>query len=113
MPRTTQAVGAAHTTKAVTQDKIIRPTFFTDPSPQAAPVGGLVDSRQGKSSKMSNHKLPVKQGQMEIGQKRGGLALEIDREIEIEGIGMGVFNDGTPFLNQRGLARLCGVENAH
>jgi hypothetical protein len=64
---------------------------------------------------MSNHikKLPVKQGQMEIGQKQGRLALEIDREIEIEGIGMGVFNDGTPFLNQRGLARLCGVENAH
>ena len=26
---------------------------------------------------------------------------------------MGVLSDGTPFLNQRGLARLCGVENAH
>src|SRR5262249_36255079 len=26
---------------------------------------------------------------------------------------MGVLNDGTPFLNQRGLARLCGVQNAH
>ena len=27
--------------------------------------------------------------------------------------GMGVLSDGTPFLTQRGLAVLCGVENAH
>ncbi len=26
---------------------------------------------------------------------------------------MGVLDDGTPFLTQRGLARLCGVQNAH
>ena len=26
---------------------------------------------------------------------------------------MGVLSDGTPFLTQRGLARLCGVQNAH
>jgi len=26
---------------------------------------------------------------------------------------MGVLSDGTPFLTQRGLARLCGVRNAH
>jgi len=26
---------------------------------------------------------------------------------------MGVLSDGTPYLNQRGLAALCGVENAH
>jgi hypothetical protein len=28
-------------------------------------------------------------------------------------LGMGVLSDGTPFLTQRGLAALCGVENAH
>jgi hypothetical protein len=28
-------------------------------------------------------------------------------------LGMGVLSDGTPFLTQRGLAVLCGVENAH
>jgi hypothetical protein len=33
--------------------------------------------------------------------------------MEIQGVGMGVLSDGTPFLTQRGLARLCGVENAH
>jgi hypothetical protein len=41
------------------------------------------------------------------------LDLCVEKEIEIDGIGMGVLNDGTPFLNQRGLARLCGVQNAH
>lgn len=29
---------------------------------------------------------------------------------EIDGIGMGVLSDGTPFLNIAGLARLCGVD---
>lgn len=28
-------------------------------------------------------------------------------------IGMGVLSDGTPYLNQRGLAAMCGVQNAH
>lgn len=37
----------------------------------------------------------------------------IDCQTETHGIGMGVLRDGTPFLNQRGLARLCGVQNAH
>src|SRR4051812_44532260 len=64
---------------------------------------------------MSNEfsRLPPKPGQMQINQRQGSLALEIDRQTEIQGIGMGVLKDGTPFLNQRGLARLCGVENAH
>lgn len=57
-------------------------------------------------------KLPRKPGQLEIDQSQGRL-FEIDKQTEIQGIGMGVLKDGTPFLNQRGLARLCGVENAH
>ncbi|MBL8845269.1 MAG: hypothetical protein JNN24_05815 [Hyphomicrobium zavarzinii] len=44
---------------------------------------------------------------------QGVLELSVDRQAEIDGIGMGVLNDGTPFLNQRGLARMCGVQNAH
>jgi hypothetical protein len=32
---------------------------------------------------------------------------------KINDLGMGVLSDGTPFLTQRGLASLCGVENAH
>jgi hypothetical protein len=34
-------------------------------------------------------------------------------EAEVGGIGMGVLSDGTPYLNQLGLAALCGVQNAH
>lgn len=44
---------------------------------------------------------------------QGVLDLGIEGETEIRGFGMGVLSDGTPFLNQRGLARLCGVRNAH
>lgn len=45
--------------------------------------------------------------------KQLSLDLKVDKEAEVDGIGMGVLSDGTPFLNQRGLARLCGVQNAH
>ncbi|WP_145995915.1 hypothetical protein [Acetobacter aceti] len=45
--------------------------------------------------------------------RQGELGLGIDKERDIDGIGMGVLSDGTPYLNQRGLAALCGVKNAH
>lgn len=41
------------------------------------------------------------------------LPFAIAREREIDGVGMGVLSDGTPYLNQRGLAALCDVQNAH
>jgi hypothetical protein len=47
----------------------------------------------------------------EIDPKQQLLDLEIEKDIG--GIGMGVLSDGTPYLNQRGLAVLCGVQNAH
>lgn len=52
-------------------------------------------------------------GGMRVSQAQGVLDLGIERNAEINGIGMGVLSDGTPFLNQRGLAALCGVKNAH
>lgn len=45
--------------------------------------------------------------------KQGVLDLQIERQAEIEGIGMGVLRDGTAFLTGRGLARLVGIENLH
>lgn len=39
------------------------------------------------------------------------LDLQIAVEREIDGVGMGVLSDGTPFLNIRGLARMCGVDH--
>jgi hypothetical protein len=48
----------------------------------------------------------------EIGSQPSlNLGIEIEREVN--GIGMGVLGDGTPYLNQRGLSGLCGVQNAH
>lgn len=40
------------------------------------------------------------------------LELEIAAEREIDGVGMGIFNDGQSFLTLRGLARMCGVDHA-
>lgn len=41
---------------------------------------------------------------------QGVLDLQVQKQIEIDGVGMGVLTDGTPFLTGRGLARLCGVD---
>lgn len=49
----------------------------------------------------------------EITYNQGVLNLGIETELDVNGIGMGVLSDGTPYLNQRGLAALCGVQNAH
>jgi len=49
----------------------------------------------------------------EISPVQGTLNLEIEKDADFGGIGMGVLSDGTPYLNQRGLAALCGVQNAH
>ncbi len=58
-----------------------------------------------------NKALVAKMPAKEITPSQGELALEAEKEVE--GIGMGVLTDGTPYLNQRGLAALCGVQNAH
>ena len=40
------------------------------------------------------------------------LELQIAAEREVDGVGMGVLSDGRSFLTLRGLARMCGVDNA-
>lgn len=57
--------------------------------------------------------LAAKSTEMEIGSKQGVLPLGIEKAGDFGDVGMGVLSDGTPYLNQRGLAVLCGVENAH
>lgn len=57
--------------------------------------------------------LAPKSGSKEITPAQGVLDLALDVERDVGGIGMGVLSDGTPYLNQRGLAVLCGVQNAH
>lgn len=57
--------------------------------------------------------LATKSSEMEITSGQGVLPLGIEKAGDFGEIGMGVLSDGTPYLNQRGLAVLCGVENAH
>lgn len=53
--------------------------------------------------------LATKAGPKELVQGK----LILAAETEVRGIGMGVLSDGRPYLNQRGLAEVCGVQNAH
>lgn len=57
--------------------------------------------------------LAAKSAGKEITSGQGELSLGIDKEGDFGEIGMGVLSNGTPYLSQRGLAVLCGVENAH
>ena len=57
--------------------------------------------------------LPADSTGKELDPRQGELDLQIERQAEIEGIGMGVLRDGTAFLTGRGLARLVGIENLH
>src|SRR6267378_6623842 len=40
------------------------------------------------------------------------LDLQVAAQTEIDGVGMGVLSDGTPFLTLRGLSRMSGVDIA-
>ena len=67
-------------------------------------------ARTNKTSKNSML-LPVP-GDKTRTDLQGELDLQIQKQIEIDGIGMGVLTDGTPFLTGRGLARLCGIDSS-
>lgn len=44
--------------------------------------------------------------------RQGNLQLFPVKEVEVEGVAMGVLNDGTPYLTGRGLAEMCGVHHS-
>lgn len=58
-----------------------------------------------------NSMLTPAPGASAITPGQGMLNLQIEKQIEVDGVGMGVLTDGTPFLTGRGLARLCGISN--
>lgn len=41
------------------------------------------------------------------------LRLHVEREVNQDGIGMGVLSDGTPYLTQRAIGDLCGLRNKY
>jgi len=73
-------------------------------TPQLKPLAPVPITPKG----VSVSKLPSKN----FGTPTPQLTLFVDKEKEIDGVGMGVLSDGTAFLTGRGLARLCGVSNA-
>jgi hypothetical protein len=54
----------------------------------------------------------ISSSNLTTGPSQFSLDLEIVVESEIDGVGMGVLGDGTPFLTLRGLARMCGVDSS-
>lgn len=58
-------------------------------------------------------KLPKNLAPKELDPRQGTLNLLVERQAEIDGVGMGVLKDGTAFLTGRGLSRLIGIENLH
>lgn len=73
----------------------------------------MAGAKEGSSKAITISRLARKPGSKTVDPDQGVLDLSIEVDTEISGIGMGVLSDGTPYLNQRGLATLCGVENAH
>src|SRR5467141_3467939 len=83
-----------------------KPFIYVPPATQKAP----------EEISLSANKINVlapKTLSKEIIPSQGVLHLGIELNKDVNGIGMGVLSDGTPYLNQRGLASLCGVQNAH
>lgn len=72
---------------------------------------GQSSSNSIGANHLSVNSLPAKVPGNSIGSG-GQKTLWVDKEREIDGIGMGVLSDGTAFLTGRGLARLCNVNNA-
>lgn len=69
---------------------------------QTSPEG---TSNNARTIKVLAQKMPNKS----TGPNQLGTPLSIERDMDMGGIGMGVLSDGTPYLNQRGLAAVCGV----
>jgi hypothetical protein len=59
------------------------------------------------------NKLPSGNVRKELDPSQPELDLKVAHQREIDGVGMGVLSDGTPFLTGRGLARLIDIENLH
>jgi hypothetical protein len=55
-----------------------------------------------------HHLMPITSGALATPQQTE-MDLRIEKQVERDGIDMGVLSDGTAFLSGRGLARLCGV----
>ncbi len=70
-------------------------------------------SNEITSKELKNNGLSLKNAVVEISPQQMSLSgiIEVDTYKEINGIEMGVLDDGTAFLGQRGLAAFCDLTN--
>jgi hypothetical protein len=78
----------------------------------------IVRLAQAKPEELGNksltiNTLPARNARKELDPSQPELDLKVAYQREIDGVGMGVLSDGTPFLTGRGLARLVDLENLH
>lgn len=107
----TQISGKAAGGKARAES--LTPQQRKDIASKAASSRWSKERLEGAMKKASENKeiAILSPGQGATGQQLS-LDLGIAKQIEIDGIGMGVLTDGTPFLTGRGLSRLCGVSHS-
>lgn len=74
--------------------------------------GGGTGMSAGTLANKSKDLQVILRPQSATDRQQRSLPLGIAKQIEIDGIGMGVLSDGTAFLTGRGLARLCGIAHA-
>jgi len=85
--------------------RIEQPHFYMGDASLSSPVQHHLNKLNWKEKSMNEVTLGTKEAQLE-------LSLEVAVEQEINGVGMGVLSDGTPYLNLRGLASMCGVDHS-
>lgn len=66
--------------------------------------------KQFVSSTQTTDNIPYSHGKSPFASSQLVLKLEIPPQGVLRGIEMGVLPDGTPFLSQRGVAEICGVQ---
>lgn len=74
-------------------------------------VKSIVNPRTKKTIN-NNDLIPVNGDNPRALKHQFSLDLKIEKQLEIDGVGMGVLSDGTAFLNGRGLAKLCGIDSS-
>ncbi|MGJ5022318.1 hypothetical protein [Bradyrhizobium oligotrophicum] len=75
------------------------------PENESSRVGHHINQLK-RLDKMQKQSSPV------IAEQQLRLDLQVAAELEIDGVGMGVLTDGTPFLTLRGLSRMSGADIA-
>jgi hypothetical protein len=68
----------------------------------------ITQKLSSKNPNNKHHLMPISSGALATPQQ-AEMDLRIEKQVERDGIDMGVLSDGTAFLSGRGLARLCGV----